>query len=134
MRGPTTLPTWAAGRPVPRPGPSCSFRLGGGPVRPAEPESSSFPRWWPQSWGGGPREGPADWEAVRALQGALTLEPYGTQTLAEGIPAPAAVPVELAFFEQLRTWMRAFPPSQADRAYQQRFAPLGLLDPASPYA
>jgi hypothetical protein len=55
-------------------------------------------------------------------------------TLPEGTPTPAAVPAELAFFEQLRTWMRAFPPSQVDRAYQQRFAPLGLLDPASPYA
>jgi hypothetical protein len=53
---------------------------------------------------------------------------------ATGIPSPAAVPAELTFFEQLRTWMRAFPPSRADRAHQQRFAPLGLLDPASPYA
>ena len=78
--------------------------------------------------------GPADLAAVRALQGALTLEPYGTPMRAAGIPSPAAVPAELTFFEQLRTWMRAFPPSQADRAHQQRFAPLGLLDPASPYA
>jgi hypothetical protein len=34
----------------------------------------------------------------------------------------------------LRTWMQAFPPSEPDQAYQQRFAPLGLLDAASPYA
>jgi hypothetical protein len=26
------------------------------------------------------------------------------------------------------------PPSGPDRAYQQRFAPLGLLEPVSPYA
>ena len=30
--------------------------------------------------------------------------------------------------------MQAFPPSEADQAYQQRFTPLGLLDAASPYA
>ena len=29
--------------------------------------------------------------------------------------------------------MQAFPPSGPDQAYQQRFAPLGLPDPASPY-
>jgi hypothetical protein len=40
---------------------------------------------------------------------------------------------DLRFFEQLRTWMRAFPPSARDRAYQQRFEPLGLLSSESPY-
>ena len=33
-----------------------------------------------------------------------------------------------------RRWLQAFPPSGPDRVYQQRFAPLGLLDPATPYA
>jgi hypothetical protein len=79
-------------------------------------------------------DGPSDLTAVRALQSALTLEPYGARGHAEGIPAPADVPPGVAFFEQLRTWLRAFPPSAPDRAYQQRFAPLGLLDLASPYA
>ena len=79
-------------------------------------------------------DGPADLEAVRALQSGLSLEPYGTPVPAKGFPALAAVPAELAFFEQLRTWMQAFPPSGPDRAYQQRFAPLGLLDPATSYA
>ena len=78
-------------------------------------------------------DGPADLEAVRALQGGLALEPYGTPAPAGGLPTPAAVPAELAFFEQLRTWMLAFPPSAADQAYQQRFAPLGVLDADSPY-
>ena len=78
-------------------------------------------------------DSPADLDAVRSLQSGLTLEPYGTPPLSEGIPAPAAVSAELAFFEQLRTCLRAFPPSDPDRAYQQRFAPLGLLDPASSY-
>ena len=77
--------------------------------------------------------GQADLEAVQVLQGKLTLEPYGTAVPGGGIPAPAAVPDDLAFYEQLRTWMQAFPPSAEDQGYQQRFAPLGLLDPASPY-
>jgi len=76
--------------------------------------------------------GPDDLAAVQALQGGLSLEPAGASGTA-GIPAPADVPAELAFFEQLRTWMRAFPPSEPDRAYQQRFAPLGLLEATSPY-
>ena len=79
-------------------------------------------------------DGPADLEAVRALQGGLSLEPYSTPAPLKGIPAPAAVPADLAFFEQLRTWMQAFPPSKPDRAYQQRFAALGLLDPDTSYA
>jgi hypothetical protein len=79
-------------------------------------------------------DGPADLAAVRALQRGLALEPFGAPTPATGLPVPATVPDELAFFEQLRTWMQAFPPSAQDQDYQQRFTPLGLLDPASPYA
>ena len=42
---------------------------------------------------------------------------------------------ELAFFERLRVFMAAFPPAADDRAYQERFEPLGLLDTGeSPYA
>src|SRR3712207_913335 len=64
----------------------------------------------------------------------LTLTPLGTvQAAPRGVPEPPDVPADLAFFEQMRTWMRAFPPSDPDRAYQQRFAPLGLLDADSPY-
>ena len=78
--------------------------------------------------------GPADLDAVRVLQSGLSLEPSGTPAPLKGLPAPAAVPAEMAFFEQMRTWMQAFPPSEPDRVYQQRFAPLGLLEPVSPYA
>jgi hypothetical protein len=78
-------------------------------------------------------DGAGDLPAVRDLQRGLSLEPGPDPSGGRGIPAPAAVPAELAFYEQLRTWSQAFPPSAADRAYQQRFAPLGLLDPASPY-
>jgi hypothetical protein len=78
-------------------------------------------------------DGPADLDAVQALQSGLALEPYATSAPPKGIPEPAAVLAELAFFEQLRTWMQAFPPNEPDQAYQQRFGPLGLLDPSSPY-
>jgi hypothetical protein len=77
--------------------------------------------------------GESDLPAVRALQHELTLEPCQGTVTGKGLPSPEAVPADLAFFEQMRTWMRAFPPSAADRAYQQRFAPLGLLDAVSPY-
>ena len=79
-------------------------------------------------------DGPDDLAAVSELQAATVLRPDGQRTAAAGIPAPVAVPAELAFYEQLRTWMQAFPPSDSDRAYQQRFAPLGLLDRTTPYA
>lgn len=80
-------------------------------------------------------EGPDDVAAVRALQQATTLEPLGDSTPPTGLPAPDAsvTGTELRFFEKLRTWMQAFPPSPTDQAYQQRFAPLGLLDDISPY-
>lgn len=80
-------------------------------------------------------DGEDDLPAVAALQKALTLEPVvGEATVGTGVPDPVAeVPPELAFFEKLRVWMRAFPPGPADVADQQQFAPLGLLDEASPY-
>lgn len=76
-------------------------------------------------------DGEADLAVVSALQEGLTLtqSPPGT-----GIPQPdPAAREELRFFEQLRTWMRAFPPAERDRVYQQRFEPLGLLALDSPY-
>ncbi|MDV9187691.1 DUF1254 domain-containing protein [Streptomyces sp. SR27] len=79
--------------------------------------------------------GPDDVAAVRALQQATTLEPFGAPGPVDGLPVPdAGVDEDLRFFEELRVWMRAFPPSPTDLAYQQRFAPLGLLEPATPYA
>jgi hypothetical protein len=87
-------------------------------------------------------DGEADLAAVRALQNGLSLEPHGSPALEphgspaplKGIPAPAPVPAGLAIFEQMRTWMQAFPPSSPDQNYQKRFAALGVLDEASPYA
>jgi len=76
--------------------------------------------------------GDADLPTVHALQDQMTL----TATSADsGIPEPdASVPEPLRFYEQLRVGLRAFPPAERDRVYQERFAPLGLLEPESPYA
>lgn len=77
--------------------------------------------------------GVADLPAVHEVQAGLTVTPLDPDAARTGIPDPVVVPEELAFWERLRTWLQAFPPSEADAAYQQRFAPLGLLDPVSPY-
>ncbi|HMG40687.1 MAG TPA: DUF1254 domain-containing protein [Acidimicrobiales bacterium] len=80
-------------------------------------------------------DGEADVSKVAVLQGGLVLEPYGDPGPTAGIPSPSAgVPDELAFFEKLRVWMQAFPPSAADQDFQHVLGPLGLLDapPASP--
>jgi hypothetical protein len=44
------------------------------------------------------------------------------------------VPEDIAFFEQMRVWMQAFPSAHRDRDYQARFEPLGLFRQDSPYA
>ncbi len=77
-------------------------------------------------------DGEGDMPAVRELQAALTLEATGAD--GPGLPQPdPRVPDELSWFEKLRVWMQAFPPAQRDLAFQQQFAPLGLLDAASPF-
>lgn len=72
---------------------------------------------------------------VRPLQQQFTLTRLETGEHRSGLPVPdAGVPAELGFFERLRVWMADFPPSAADRAYQDRFQPLGLLEEGpSPY-
>jgi hypothetical protein len=76
--------------------------------------------------------GEDDLPAVREMQTGLRLTSEGP---AAGVPSvDAGVPDDLRFFEQLRVWMRAFPPAERDLAYQQRFAPLGLFEEDSPYA
>jgi hypothetical protein len=75
--------------------------------------------------------GEADLANVAELQERLTLTPTAP---GDGVPdGDPSVPEDLRFFEQLRVWMAAFPPSERDRSYQQRFAPLGLLEAQSPY-
>ena len=79
-------------------------------------------------------DGPDDLPAVDRLQQQTTLEPVGKAAPSAGLPAPeAGVDVDLLFFEKLRVWMLAFPPAPVDGEYQQKFAPLGLLDTSSPY-
>ncbi|GAA2129198.1 DUF1254 domain-containing protein [Kitasatospora kazusensis] len=80
-------------------------------------------------------DGPADLPRVRALQQRLALAPLEPGGVYAGLPQPdPGTPAELLFLERLRRWMAAFPPAAPDIEYQQRFAPLGLLDTgASPY-
>lgn len=82
-------------------------------------------------------DGPEDLRRrVRPLQEQFTLTHLEPGEHRTGLPAPdTGVPTELLFFEQLRVWMADFPPSAGDRAYQDRFQPLGLLEEGpSPYA
>ncbi|GGY85047.1 DUF1254 domain-containing protein [Streptomyces nitrosporeus] len=79
--------------------------------------------------------GPGDLPRVRALQQELTLTHLGDRAHRTGVPAPDSdVPEALGFYERMRVWTADFPPSAADRAYQDRFQPLGLLEEGlSPY-
>jgi hypothetical protein len=78
--------------------------------------------------------GADDLAAVHALQDQLAIRPFEDAAEPVGVPEPAAgVDESLLFFEKLRVWMRAFPPARPDVDYQQRFAPLGLLEESSPY-
>lgn len=76
-------------------------------------------------------EGEADLPAVAALQAQLTLtplEPAGATT-PPGVPsAGSGLPEAIAFYERVRVWAAAFPPSAAEQRLQQRFGDLGLLD------
>jgi hypothetical protein len=79
-------------------------------------------------------DGDADLAAVRELQQALRLEPLDPAATGAGLPEPdPGVPGDLRFYEQLRVWAQAFPPAPGEQDYQQRFAPLGVLDADSPY-
>ena len=48
-------------------------------------------------------------------------------------PFDERVDDDLKFWEQFRAWMKLFPPSEIDQAYQGKFEPLGLLADDSPY-
>lgn len=80
-------------------------------------------------------DGPADLPRVEALQARLSLRPYDPLARRRGLPAPDPGTVDdLEFFERMRVALAAFPPAPADRGYQERFRPLGLLAAeASPY-
>jgi hypothetical protein len=78
--------------------------------------------------------GDDDLPRVRALQPQFTLTPMEGNGPLRGIPQPAAeIPELLRFWEMLRLWSQAFPPSAADLAYLHRFVDTGLTDPGNPY-
>ncbi|WP_250304220.1 DUF1254 domain-containing protein [Streptomyces sp. NBC_01387] len=80
-------------------------------------------------------DGPADLPRVHGLQQRLHLKVLEAVMHRTGLPAiDHEVPPTLQFFEKLRVWMAAFPPSADDRAYQDRFQLLGVLEEGpSPY-
>lgn len=79
-------------------------------------------------------DGDDDLPRVHALQPQFTLTPMEGNGPLRGIPQPAAeIPELLRFWEMLRLWSQAFPPSEADLAYLHRFADTGLTDPGNPY-
>ncbi|WP_018634800.1 DUF1254 domain-containing protein [Parafrankia elaeagni] len=79
--------------------------------------------------------GPDDLLAVRALQDQLTLRPVDPNARQPEGPPDRSKQVcdDLRFWEEFRTWMRAFPPSRLEQAYARRFEILGLLSDPSPY-
>jgi hypothetical protein len=80
-------------------------------------------------------DGPGGLPGVAAAQAGLGLHPVEIDARrAEGPPEGSKqVCDDLRFWEQLRVWMRAFPPSRAERDHARRFEPLGLLADPSPY-
>lgn len=79
--------------------------------------------------------GPADAPAVERLQRALELRPLDPDSRrAEGPPERSKqVCDDLRFWEELRIWLRAYPPSRPENDYSRHFASLGVLDDPSPY-
>jgi hypothetical protein len=88
--------------------------------------------------------GAADVPAVAELQRQTWLTPlsrYPAPPATQGrqlgdwplAPWDQDVPEDLRFWEQVRAWMRLFPPPQRDHDFVRTLAPLGLLEPHSPY-
>ena len=79
-------------------------------------------------------DGDDDMPRVRDLQAQLTLTPVEGNGPLRGIPhAASGISEHLRFWDLLRQWSQAFPPSKADREYLARFAQYGLTDPGNPY-
>jgi len=79
-------------------------------------------------------DGDDDLPRVHALQPQFILTPMEGNGPLRGIPQPAPeIPELLRFWEMLRLWSQAFPPSEADAAYFHRFADTGLTDRGNPY-
>lgn len=80
--------------------------------------------------------GKEDLPAVHQLQEQIALRPLSLdQGPGKGIPSIAeGVDEGVAFYEKLRTYMAAFPPSERDQALQLRFSAIELTRSRSPYA
>jgi len=78
---------------------------------------------------------PRDASTVYRLQDGLLLQPLDPGARApEGPPERSkSVCDDLRFWEELRVWLRACPPSPAEAEYAGRFSPLGIFDDPSPY-
>lgn len=81
-------------------------------------------------------DGASDLPAVHALQDAFTLRPLNEgQPAVTGLPAVGENPrPELAFWDQLRAYMAAFPPPAADGEFVALLTELGVLAEESPLA
>ena len=80
-------------------------------------------------------DGDDDLATVAALQDQLTLTPLNPDGELGGLPEPHPhVPDELLWYEKLRVWMLAFPPSFDDEGFARRFERLGILDDTTPFA
>ncbi|WP_313954630.1 DUF1214 domain-containing protein [Frankia sp. EI5c] len=79
--------------------------------------------------------GPADLRAVRALQDQLSLNPLDLDARRPEGPPDRSKRVcdDLRFWEELRIWLRAFPPPQVELDYARRFEALGVFTDPSPY-
>ena len=73
-------------------------------------------------------DGEADLDAVHKVQDAFTLAPAPGTTTGRGAPAlDAGVPEDLRFWEQLRSYLRAFPPPDGDTEFVALAARAGLI-------
>lgn len=81
-------------------------------------------------------DGEADLPAVKKLQTQLAITPLNTDKKVNGFPEyNKSLEKDLAFFEQLRVYMAAFPPADRDLATQESFASIGLMEKGdSPYS
>ena len=78
--------------------------------------------------------GAEDLPAVRELQDQFSLAPLNDDAVLGGVPEPdPRVGNDLAWSEQFRVSLHAFPPPPADAEFVRECARFGLLDDTSPY-
>ena len=130
-RGPTTSPMSGTARPAPK---AAMFLLvPAGLGRRGRQRRDGHPSPDPRGHDHRPVGGRRRSRHARGPRAAGGVAAWSRPAAGAGVPQPdPAVADELRFFEQLRVWMQAFPPAERDLAFQQQFAPLGLLDARPP--